>query len=92
MEVPEKELVYVQGSTVLTRHLAWRQAAQGLVTDRTRDVVFVSEVFNEQESDQPTELAEAVASELLDGLTEIFGTKGSGTILGKAIGKLSAEL
>lgn len=92
VQLGEKELVYAQGTTVLTRYLAWRQAAQGLVTEQTRDVVFVSEVFHEEESDRPTELVEAVASELLDGLSEIFGIKGVVTILGIGLGKQSAEL
>jgi DNA/RNA-binding domain of Phe-tRNA-synthetase-like protein len=91
-EVSKDELVYVKGTTVLTRHLAWRQAVQGLVTAKTTDVFFVSEVFNEKEEKEPSESAKAVAEDLVGGLESFFGVMGKVTILGLGIGKPEVEV
>jgi len=86
------ELVYAQGTTVLTRHLAWRQAAQALVSEKTQNVIFMSEVFNEKNEPQPTALSRTVANDLVEGLRDFFGVEGHATILGNAIGNLSVEV
>ena len=70
------ELVYAQGMTVPTRHLAWRQVAQGLVTEKTQNVIFMSEVFNEQNEPRSTELTRRVADDLVNGLRLFFGVEG----------------
>jgi DNA/RNA-binding domain of Phe-tRNA-synthetase-like protein len=88
----EGEISYVQGCTVLTRHLAWRQSLQGLVTGETRDVIFMSEVFNDEAIAQPTQLTENVLEELKKGLKEFFGVGCNTVVLGDSIGKLSADL
>ena len=81
--VEEGELVYAQGNTVLTRHLAWRQAAQGLVTSETRDVVFVSEILEcGKAGEEGMDLAKTVANDLVDGLKQFFGVDARAVVLG----------
>ena len=86
------ELVYVQGTKVLTRHLAWRQAAQGLFTEKTQNIIIISEVFNEKDEPEPTELTRRVADDLVDGLRQYFGVEGQVTFLGHGIEKLNVTL
>ena len=91
-EVAEGELVYGLDGTVLTRWLAWRQSREGLVMGETRDVVFVSEVFDDEEevvAGEATGLAEKVREELVGGLREFFGVEAKGTVLGEGIGVTS---
>jgi DNA/RNA-binding domain of Phe-tRNA-synthetase-like protein len=45
--VPAGEVAYVQGSTVLTRHLVWRQSKPGLIRHTTTDVVLLCEILAE---------------------------------------------
>ena len=77
---------------ILTWHLARRQAAQGLVTEKTQHVVFMSEVLDEQNASGSPELAQSVADVLVDGLQRFFGVEGQVTILGQVGGKLSVGL
>ena len=87
------ELVYAQGNMVLTRHLAWRQAAQALVTEKTQNVIFMSEVFNEQPGlKEPTELTNGVAKDFVDGLRDYFGVEAQAVVLGEGVGRLSVEV
>ena len=90
--VDAKEILYAQGSTVLTRHLAWRQSRQALVTETSTNVVFVSEVLNEDEVEAPSELARAVAATLQKGLKDLFHVDTRVDFLGKSLGKLEVEL
>ncbi|KAL9599857.1 MAG: hypothetical protein Q9219_003551 [cf. Caloplaca sp. 3 TL-2023] len=92
VQVGEKELVYVQGRTVLTRHLAWRQAAEGLVTEGTRDVVFMSEVFHEGDVGvgEETALTKSVGEDFVRGLRDFFGVEGKVTVLGEGVGVRTA--
>ncbi|KAL9614961.1 MAG: hypothetical protein Q9167_000603 [Letrouitia subvulpina] len=91
--VAEGELVYVQEKTVLTRHLAWRQAAEALITEKTKNVIFMSEIFNEEgPTATPTKLAASVADEFVHGLKDFFGVEGRVTFLGHGIGSWSAEV
>lgn len=87
------ELVYVQGTTVLTRHLAWRQAAEALVTEGTKNVILMSEVFNVDEATTvPTKLTRSVADELVHGLKDFFGVDARATILGEGLGAWTVEV
>ncbi|KAL8916413.1 MAG: hypothetical protein Q9208_008534 [Pyrenodesmia sp. 3 TL-2023] len=94
--VPEGELVYAQGTTVLTRHLAWRQAVEGLVTEATKDVIFMSEVFHEDEGEAtggaPSTLSAGVADELVGGLKRFFGADAKATVLGMGMGVESVDV
>lgn len=92
--VPADELAYVQGNAVLTRHLAWRQAAAGLVTPQTTDVVFMSEIFNEsgEGADAPSALAQSVADDLVKGLKDFFGVEGKAVVLSAGLGKTDVEI
>lgn len=75
--VPPGEIAYASGSTVLTRHIVWRQARTGLVTPQTRDVFFVSEVLGPIGH----EIAAEVASDLHDGLRTYFDTPSQAFLL-----------
>lgn len=48
-KVDKEEILYAQGNTVLTRHMAWRQCKQALMTDESIEAMFMSEVSNEGE-------------------------------------------
>ena len=67
--VPEGEVAYATGSTILTRQLMWRQARDGLIHPETRTVFLVSESL----PDCGPGLAEAVLDELGAGLRRSFG-------------------
>ena len=91
--VDTREILYAQGPTVLTRHLAWRQSAQALVTEATRDIMFMSEVLHEADvGAEPSSLARAVADSLQQGLKTMFGIDSRVEYLGKGLGKLEADL
>jgi DNA/RNA-binding domain of Phe-tRNA-synthetase-like protein len=66
--VPPGEIAYADGSTVLTRHLVWRQAREGLVREGTRHAMALSEVLGELEPD----LALRVHDDLRDSLARVF--------------------
>lgn len=70
-EVPPGELAYCDGSTVLTRHVVWKQGREGLISEATTDVFLVSEALGELEVDA----AEAVLANLADGLRSAFGVE-----------------
>ena len=86
------ELVYVQDKTVLTRQLAWRQSREGLVTEKTENVLFMSEVIGDAKDAEATNLPQEVAQELIRGLQQFFGVEGQISILGMTEGKLSTEV
>ncbi len=90
--VGEGEVIYAQDRTVLTRHLAWRQAKEGLVKDETRNVFFMSEIFEENEATEPTDLAKQVAEELVQGLKKFFGVESQARILGQGTGILEVDV
>ncbi len=89
-EVPQGEVVYVQEGTVVTRALAWRQAEVGLVGAETRDVLFMSEVLEEEGGGGG--LAARVAEDFVDGLRRFWGVEGQACVLGQMDGKLSVGL
>ncbi len=67
--VPEGEMAYAAGSTVLTRHLMWRQSQAGLVTPATTTVLFMSELLPEH----PADLPDRVADGFQQGFQRHFG-------------------
>jgi DNA/RNA-binding domain of Phe-tRNA-synthetase-like protein len=69
LAVPAAEIAYATGTTVLTRHLMWRQARDGLIHPETRSVFLVSESLPEG----GPRLAEIVLDELASGLRQRFG-------------------
>ena len=92
-KVDAKEILYAQGPTVLTRHLAWRQSAQALVTAESKNVMFMSEVLHETEvGSEPSDLAKSVATSLQTGLKELFNVDSSVEYLGLSLGKLDTDL
>jgi DNA/RNA-binding domain of Phe-tRNA-synthetase-like protein len=56
LAVPEGEVAYADGQTILTRHFVWRQASTGLIAPITRSVVLVSEVLGELGSEVATQV------------------------------------
>jgi DNA/RNA-binding domain of Phe-tRNA-synthetase-like protein len=91
--VDKGEILYAQGNTVLTRHMAWRQSKQALVTDDSTEVMFMSEVVNDGAvGAEPTKLSRAIAISLQDGLREFFGVESTVAILGKSLEQLQVEL
>lgn len=73
------EVAYASGDTVLTRHFVWRQACEGLITERTSSVLLVSEILAGLESG----LAERVLETLQSGLVEHFGAEPATFLLGQ---------
>lgn len=69
--LPAGESAYACGATVLSRHLAWRQSREALVTPRTRRVVLVSEILGPLDD----AVADAVERDLMDGLHRFFGVQ-----------------
>lgn len=93
VDVASGELAYTRGNLVLTRHLAWRQSIQGLVKAETKNVVFVSEIFNERVCADVTALATEVERSLVEGLKTYFDVEASvHTVLGSGLAKLSTTL
>ncbi|QBD74731.1 hypothetical protein EPA93_01480 [Ktedonosporobacter rubrisoli] len=78
--VPAGEVAYVTGSTILTRHLMWRQARTALLTSTTHSAVLVAEVPGVLGA----EVAENVRQTLQEGLQSYFGVAATGFILDKA--------
>jgi DNA/RNA-binding domain of Phe-tRNA-synthetase-like protein len=69
--VPPGEVCYATGSTVLTRHLVWRQSRPGLITRDTTDAILISEVLGDVSAVDPGAL-EAVTREFRAGLERCF--------------------
>lgn len=86
--VEVREVAYAQGSTILSRHLSWRQSIVGLVKETTSDVILLCPVMELQESEEPSEMSKKLAEELQRGLLECFGTISFTSILG---GRLAAR-
>lgn len=70
LAVPEGEVAYVTGRTVLTRHFVWRQSRAGLLTPATRSVFLVSEILGQLDE----RLAESVTADFRDGLIRYFAS------------------
>lgn len=66
--VPAGEIVYADGSTVLTRHFVWRQSKIGAIHPNTQNVLLVSEILKEVEND----VVSIVAEEFQKGMSELF--------------------
>lgn len=75
--VDEGEIVYATGSTVLTRHLVWRQSEEAAIRPETRDAVFVSEILPALDPG----IADEVRSELVSVLERDFGARVESRIL-----------
>jgi len=67
VDVPPGEVAYTAGRTVLTRHFVWRQAQEGLIGERTTEVVLLAEIL------EGNERADEVEGELVGGLRTLFG-------------------
>ncbi len=77
LALPEGELAYAFGATVLTRHFVWRQSRAGLITSNTGDVLLMSEVLDEVGA----EVAEAVRADFEQGLRDYFGVTAKTAVL-----------
>ena len=74
------EVGYAVGDIVLTRHLAWRQSVEAMVTPDTRSVIVISETLDAIERAEPGTAA-AMQRAISDGLRETFGVTPHGTML-----------
>lgn len=75
--VPAGEVSYASGSRIVTRHFVYKQAKQGILTENSRNVLFVSEILGEL----PAGAAEKVARALEEGLKECFGAETRAAVL-----------
>jgi DNA/RNA-binding domain of Phe-tRNA-synthetase-like protein len=66
--VPAGEVAYATGTTVLTRHIVWRQSREALIAPATRRAVVISEILGAL----PGELVAAVRADLEAVLSTAF--------------------
>lgn len=78
--VPPGEIAYATGTTVLTRHLMWRQAKDGLIHPETRSVFLVSESLPETGPG----VAETTLEDLKSGLARSFGASAESFVVDAA--------
>ena len=69
INVPNGEVCYADGSTIITRHFVWKQSKHAILTHESKNVLFVSEVLEEL----PPETADDVAGAIRTGLKQFFG-------------------
>jgi DNA/RNA-binding domain of Phe-tRNA-synthetase-like protein len=74
------EIGYAIGGTILTRHLAWRQSVEAMVTPATTSVIVMSETIDAIERAEPGTV-ESMRRAISDGLVESFGVEPAGTVL-----------
>lgn len=74
VEVPPNEMGYVAGSTVLTRHIMWRQSREGLITSETTSLILLSEVLRDFDTPD-ARIADVILTEFTAGLRHHFGVE-----------------
>lgn len=72
--VQPDEMGYVAGSTVLTRHIMWRQSREGLITPETTSLILLSEVLSNFDTPD-ARIADIILNEFTTGLREYFGVE-----------------
>ena len=77
IQVDAGEIAYASGDNVLTRHFMWRQSRLALVSERTRNVFLVSEI----PGCAGAEVAQAMRTSMVDGLSRFFGRDCVSTVL-----------
>ena len=77
IEVEPGEIAYATGSTILTRHIVWRQSEMGLIAPDTARVMLVSEVLGPLGA----HVAHEARADLVDGLREFFGVSAESWII-----------
>lgn len=77
IELSVGEIAYASGHSVLTRHFMWRQSVQGLISEDSTDVFFVSEIPGIAGS----EVAQTMCDDLVNGLANCFGCESVSFIL-----------
>lgn len=75
--VSEGEVSYADGNTIITRHMVWKQSRHTLLTEDSRNILFVSEILGSLED----ETAQKVADDLVGGLHACFGASTEAVIL-----------
>jgi len=68
LETPEGEVSYADGSTIITRHFVWKQSKHALITENSKNVLFLAEVLSEL----PEGSAEKVRNHLLEEFEKYF--------------------
>lgn len=74
------EIGYAIGGTILTRHLAWRQSVEAMVTPSTTTVIVMSETIDAIERAEPG-TAESMRRAIIEGLAETFEVAPAGALL-----------
>ena len=75
--VPEGEVSYTDGNIVITRHFVWKQSKHTLITEKSRNVLILSESL----SAIPSDTADKVLADFRDGLAKFFDAEAGGCIL-----------
>ncbi|MCL1982653.1 MAG: phenylalanine--tRNA ligase beta subunit-related protein [Clostridiales bacterium] len=83
IRLPAGEVSYTDGSTVITRHFVWKQSKHALITGKSRNILFVSEIL----SALPHEAAEKVRGDFASGLARYFGADVRTAVLGEGTAK-----
>lgn len=69
MEIPEeKEIIYVSGRQVRTRRWIWRQSEIGMITDKTKNILFPIDGFVNENRQRVEEASMALA----EGIVKYF--------------------
>lgn len=68
LRLPAGEVSYTDGSTVITRHFVWKQSKHALITGKSKNILFVSEILGAL----PQETAEIVCRDFASGLVRYF--------------------
>ncbi len=74
IEVEPDEMGYAAGSIVLTRHIMWRQAREGLITPETTSLILLSEVLRDFDAPD-ARIADVILNEFTTGVREHFGVE-----------------
>jgi DNA/RNA-binding domain of Phe-tRNA-synthetase-like protein len=78
--VPAGEVAYTSGSTVLTRHLVWRQSREALISPATGRALLLSEILPSQEG-----MAEVVRHALVAGAQSLFSARVDSVVLSATV-------
>ena len=69
IKLPEGEVVYATGATILTRHFVWRQAKAGLISSNITNVLLLSEILPQL----PLSAVDEVRASFEYGFRKYFG-------------------
>ena len=77
ISVADGEVSYACGSIIITRHFVWKQAKHAILTPKSKNVLFVSEILG----NLPDEIVDEVAVAITSGLKQFFNLETQAYIL-----------